>query len=77
MSEVSRWSDTLCASSGDDSSVHGEKVKTGKSHQSIDDSGNPGHIAAEERDQVKAEKSDQSPVYGSYKGNGQRSVIQT
>ena len=55
-------SDTLLSPELHDSAVEAEQVQSGKSHQCIDDSGDPGHVAEEQTDEVQSENSDQSPV---------------
>jgi hypothetical protein len=67
----------LAVPAGHNPSIHAEQIQAGKSHNCIDNSGNPGHIAADKGHQVELEKSDQSPVNSPDQSNGKCRVIQT
>ena len=47
---------------GTEGSVEAEQIQTTKSNQCVDDSGNPAHASENQSNQIKVEKSDQSPV---------------
>ena len=47
---------------GTEGSVEAEQIQTTKPNQCVDDSGNPAHASENQSNQIKVEKSDQSPV---------------
>ena len=59
------------------SAVKTQKIQTGNSDQAVNNSCNPCHIAKQQIDEIKPEKSDQSPVDSADNDKRQRCVIKT
>ena len=58
-----------------DASKYADHVNPTDSNQCIDDSAEPGHISKGKSDQVKTEKTDQSPVDSSNDYDGKNNVV--
>lgn len=57
-------------------SIERQEINPANSHKTVDDSGKPAHASENHGDEVKIEKSNQSPVYSSDNRNGQRRIFQ-
>lgn len=53
-----------------------DEIESADSHQHIYNSGKPGHVTEQEGYKIKAEKSDQPLVHGTYYGYGESGSIQ-